>query len=391
MSTSEHRRGPVPGSAEVVVVGGGVMGAAVAFHLAETGVDVLLVERDELASGSSGKPLGGVRAQFSDPLNVALGAHSLRAYQDFGERPGADIGLEQVGYLFLLRTDAEVELFTASVAMQNAHGVPSRIIGPDEVQRLCPYVDPTRYVAAAYSPEDGFARPAAVVEGYVTAAERLGAHVRTGCDVTRIGTSGPRITDVRTTRGTVRTGTVVCCAGAWSQRVGALVGVDLPVEPLRRQIAFSPPLDPTPPRIPFTIDYGTTFYFHNAGDGLAVGIAEPDQDVGFAAAYDDEPLLAALRDAAATCAPALQGVPLDHGWAGLYEMTPDHNALIGEAPGVNRFLYATGFSGHGFLQAPAVGEVVRDLVLGSTPFLDVTAFRAERFAQAALLTEANII
>lgn len=388
---------PVPARAEVVVVGGGVMGASAAFHLAEQGADVLLLEAGELARGSSGKPVGGVRAQFSDPANVDLGLRSLELYEDFARRPGSAIGLEQPGYLFALPTDADVALFAASVAMQNARGVGSRIVDVVEARRLNPYLDPSRYVAAAYAPRDGWARPAAVVEGYVRAAERLGAAVRTHAPVTAVEPVGERL-EVTTARGTTSAAALVVCAGAWSRAVGRMAGVELPVEPVKRQIAFTAPLDPAPPRIPFTIDFGTTYYLHNADDPrtLLLGASDPATPAGFDTAYDPswEPF---LRDVAGRATPALADVELTGGWAGLYEMTPDHDALIGEASaGSGRVLYACGFSGHGFLQAPAVGEALADLYAGlaGTPAargVDVAAFDAGRFATHARRTEANII
>ncbi|MFF0626450.1 NAD(P)/FAD-dependent oxidoreductase [Streptomyces sp. NPDC004296] len=384
---------PLPSAADVVVVGGGVIGASIAFHLAEADAGrVLLLERDLPASGSSGKPLGGVRAQFSDPLNIRLGLRSLDAWRDFARRPGADIGLDTVGYLFLLGSEAERDTFTAGVEIQNAHGVPSRIITPRAARDLCPYIDPSTLVAAAFSPTDGYATPAAAVTGYLRAARRLGALVRTRCPVTAIDTADGHLTAVRTPHGTVRTRTVICCAGAWSGAVGALAGVTLPVTPLRRQIAFTGPLRPRPPRIPFTLDYGSTLYFHNDGaDGLLLGLSDPAQQPGYEREFSRE-WLTPFRAAAARRAPELAGAPITGGWAGLYEMTPDRNALIGEAPHPGRFLYATGFSGHGFLQAPAVGEIVRDLYLRREPFLDVGPLAATRFdGHRATRPEAHII
>ncbi len=381
----------------MVVIGGGVVGTSVAFHLAEDGADVVLLERDELGSGSSGKPIGGVRAQFSDPLNVALGARSLRAYETFDRRPGHDIGLQQVGYLFLLPTRADVDLFRDSVAMQNAQGVPSRLVDMAEACRLNQFVDPGRYEAAAFSPEDGWAYPGAVVTGYAEAARRLGATIATGTTVMGLAVTDGRLTGVRTQRGTVATTTVVCCAGAWSRTVGAMAGVHLPVEPVRRQIGFTGPVrrPAGSGRLPFTIDFGSTFYVHDTGGDAAadllLGIADPHQAPGFDRTYD-ESWLPLLRSAARVCTPALADVPVTRGWAGLYEMTPDHDAVIGEAAHVDRFLYATGFSGHGFLQAPAVGEVVRDLVARRRPAIDVTALSAERFGATEVVPrEAFII
>ncbi|WP_336921076.1 NAD(P)/FAD-dependent oxidoreductase [Aquipuribacter sp. SD81] len=380
----------LPSRADVVVVGGGVMGTSVAFHLAEAGVDVLLLERDGLASGSSGKPVGGVRAQFSDPVNVALGARSLRAFADFARRPGDDIGLRRVGYLFLLDDPAQLPVFEASLAVQHAHGVTSRLVDVAEATRLNPYVDGSRYLAAAWSPEDGWARPAAVVHGYAAAARRHGATVRTGTTVTGVEVRGGEVVAVATAAGTVRTSTVVCCAGAWSRTVGAMVGVDLPVEPLRRQIAFSAPLERSVIDRPFTIDATSTFYVHGADDGVLLGWADPDQPVGDERRYDPS-WLPRLRERARRCVPALADVPLVDGWAGLYEVTPDRNALVGEAPDVSRFLYAAGFSGHGFLQGPAVGEAVRDLVLGREPVVDVSSLDVARLATDRHVREVAIV
>ncbi|PNE41256.1 NAD(P)/FAD-dependent oxidoreductase [Streptomyces noursei] len=392
-SDPDPHSAPLPASADVVIIGGGVIGASIAFHLAEAGAGrVLLLERDLPASGSSGKPLGGVRAQFSDPLNIRLGVRSLAAWRDFARRPGADIGLDSVGYLFLLGDEAERDTFARGVEIQNSHGVPSRLLTPRAARDLCPYVDPGTLVAAAYSPTDGYATPKAAVVGYLRAARRLGATVRTRCPVTAINTADGHLTAVRTPHGTVRTPTVICCAGAWSAEVGALAGVTLPVTPLRRQIAFTGPLSPRPPRIPFTLDYASTLYFHNDGaDGLLVGLSDPAQQPGYAREFSRE-WLTPFRAAAARRAPALADLPVTGGWAGLYEMTPDRNALIGEAPHPGRFLYATGFSGHGFLQAPAVGEIVRDLYLRREPFLDVGPLAATRFdGRPAARPEAHII
>jgi len=383
-------RAPLPASADVVVIGGGVMGASVAFHLAEAGVGVALCERDQLASGSTSRAAGGVRAQFSDDLNIALGARSLAAFADFARRPGAEIDLRRVGYLFLLTTPEDVAAFEASIARQHEHGVPSRLLEPREAQRLSPLVEVGDVLAAAYSPEDGHATPEAVVHGYAAAARAHGAHVAVGCEVLDIAVRGGEIREVVTTRGTIATGTVVCAAGAWSQRCGALAGVDLPVTPLRRQILFTEPMDGLPARLPMTIDFATGFYFHREGPGLLMGMADPDETPGFKLETTDD-WIGPMLEVARRRAPRIADVGIRGGWAGLYEVTPDHNALIGEARDVARFLYATGFSGHGFLQGPAVGEIVRDLVLGRPPFLDVSALGAERFSRAAARPERHVV
>ncbi len=375
-------RPPLPERADVVIVGGGVVGTSIAFHLAEAGVPrVVLVERDALGSGSTSKAAGGVRAQFSDALNISLGARSLEAFGRFTERPGQDIDLRRVGYLFLLSRPEDVALFERSVALQNALGVPSRMLAVAEARALSPLISTDGLLAAAYSPEDGHVTPESVVLGYAAGARRHGAHLRTGCEVLAIERRDGELTAVVTSHGRIETATVICAAGAWSAAVGTMVGVDLPVTPYRRQVVVTEPVPGLPPVVPMTIDFATTFYFHREGAGLLMGMSDPEEPPGFVLERSDD-WLPRLGAALAERAPALLDIGLASGWAGLYEVTPDSNALLGEAPEVSRFLYATGFSGHGLLQGPAVGEVMRDLYLGREPFVDVAPLAVTRFARA---------
>ncbi|MGC9541205.1 NAD(P)/FAD-dependent oxidoreductase [Streptomyces sp. UG1] len=390
MSSSVFRT--VPTSADVVIIGGGVMGVSTAFHLAEAGVaNIVVVERGELGCGSSGKPIGGVRAQFSDPLNIELGSRSLRAYQEFPHRPGADIKLDTVGYLFLLDSAQQASDFEAGVRLQNSLDVPSRMISPAEAQRLCPYISTDGLVAAVYSPADGHCRPGLAVQGYARAAARAGVTIATHTTVSGIDTAGDRVTGVHTSHGRIACATVICTAGAWSAHIGDMVGLSLPVRPVRRQLAFTEPLAPPAPRIPFTIDFSSSAYFHNSDDGLLFGLADPGQEDGFDTTWTPE-WLELFRTVTRHRAPALAGMRTVGGWAGLYEVTPDHNALIGRCGELPGFLYAAGFSGHGFLQAPAVGEVVRDLYLEREPFTDISPLSADRFHLGAeIRPEAHVV
>lgn len=381
----------LPSRASVVIIGGGVMGLSTAYHLARAGVaDVVLVEKDQLGSGSTCKAAGGVRAQFSDAVNIELGARSLKAFETFKDTFDQEIDLHQVGYLFLLDRPDHVEAFAKNVALQNEIGVPSRMIEVAEAKALSPLIGTEGLLAAAYSPTDGHCTPESVVGGYAGAARRAGAHLATQCTVTAITSSGGSICEVVTERGTISTDTVICAAGAWSRDLGAMAGVELPVEPLRRQILTTEPIPGLDPRTPFTIDFTTSFYFHSEGRGLLLGMSDPDETPGFKLKESDA-WLTGLGEAIERRAPILSEVGLGAGWAGLYEMTPDHNALVGEAVGVSRFLYATGFSGHGFLMGPAIGEIMRDLYLGQTPVIDVSALTATRFAVAGYRPELNIV
>ena len=372
----EKSRAACPDQASVVVIGGGVIGLSAAYHLAASGVrDVVLVERDEYGSGSTSKAAGGVRAQFSDAVNIELGLRSLRTFETFREEFGQEIDLHQVGYLFLLDRPEHVELFEQSVSLQNELGVPSRMIDVAEANRLSPLVDTEGLLAAAYSPTDGHCTPESVVLGYAGAARRAGAQLLRGTTVEDIEHDGRTIGGVRTSSGTIRTETVVCAAGPWSAAIGAMAGVTLPVTPERREIVVTEAIPGLDPRTPFTIDFATSFYFHAEGQGLLMGMSDPE-------------LIPAAVDRRL---PSLSSVGVASGWAGLYETTPDHNGLIGEADGIDRFLYATGFSGHGFLMGPAVGEVVRDLYLGRAPVVDVSGLDVRRFHASGVRPELNIV
>jgi sarcosine oxidase subunit beta len=389
---------PLPARSEVVVVGGGVMGTSTAFHLAEAGVGVLLLERGQLAGGSTSKAAGGVRAQFSDPLNIVLGARGLEAFARFGERPGQQIDLHRNGYMFLLTRPDDVADFEAAVALQNDLGVPTRLLDAAGAAALAPGVRTDDVLAATFHPGDGYCAPEAVVLGYAAGARRHGATVRTGVEVVALDARGDGTTTVRTTAGDVTAEAVVCAAGPWSGAVGAMGGVELPVTPLRRQILVTEPLPEAvaatlPASMPMTIDAATTFYLHREGPGVLLGMSWTGEQPGFHHDLDDA-WMPDLTAAIEHRAPALLDVGVATGWAGLYEVTPDHNALLGEATARSdrgRFLYATGFSGHGFLQGPAVGEILRDLYLGRDPFVDVTPLSAGRFAAGSLRPERAIV
>jgi sarcosine oxidase, subunit beta len=383
-------RAPLPSGADVAIVGGGVVGVSAAFHLAEAGAEVVLLERGQLGGGSTSKAAGGLRAQFSDALNIAVAKRSLEAYKRFAQRPGWEIDYEEIGYLFVLSTEAEVEAFARSVALQNELGVPSRMITPAEAREISPLLAGDDILAASYCPTDAHATPESVVQGYASGARRHGAHIAVSTPVEAIDVADGVITGVRTPRGTVATGTVISAAGAWSRACGELAGVRLDVTPLRRQVLFTAPMADLPPKLPLTIDFATGFYFHREGRGLLTGMADPDELPGFSTETTDD-WIPALLAIAERRAPRLASAPIQGGWAGLYDMSPDHNAMIGEAKEVSRFLYATGFSGHGFLQGPATGEILRDLVLGRPPFVDVAPLSAERFERGVLAPEFHVV
>lgn len=380
-----------PTRARVVVIGGGVMGLSTAYNLAKQGVqDVVLVERGELGAGSTCKAAGGVRAQFSDAVNIELGMRSLEVFRNFPELFDQDIDLDECGYLFLLEREEDLRTFERNVELQRSMGLESRIISAEEAKELSPLISTEGLIAGVWSPEAGHCTPESVVQGYARAARALGVRIIRHCEVTDVVREGDTITAVETAQGSIATDTVVCCAGAWSRALGDMVGVDLPVDPVRRELLVTEPMPDLPAKVPFTIDFSTTMYFHREGPGLLVGMSNQDEEPGFSLEHTDE-WLEQVVEAAGRRVPVLEEVGMASRWAGLYEVTPDHNALIGEAEGVSRFLYATGFSGHGFLQGPAVGQVMAELYLGQTPSVDVTALHGRRFEGAGLRPEFNIV
>ena len=385
----------LPDYVDVVIVGGGVMGASTAFHLAEAGVSVLLCEKNELASGSTSKAAGGVRANFSDAFNVALGARSLDLFSRFQERPGYEIDLHRPGYLFALTKPEDVKLFESSTEIHKEFGVESKMLTPAEAALISPLLNVDDVLACSFTPNDGHCTPESVVIGYALGAKRLGAVVLTQTEVIEIELSGDEIVAVQTNHGRVKTNAVINCAGAWSPVIGQMVGLTLPVTPYRRELVITEPLnedfEDLPKSMPMTIDYSSSLYWHREGRGLLMGFSDKTNPPGFETTKDPE-FLEKLGEIAAKRAPRLLDIGIGRGWVGLYEVTPDHNAILGEFKKISRFFYATGFSGHGFLQGPAIGEILRDLYLDKEPFVDISPLSADRFASPNLLRpEFNIV
>jgi sarcosine oxidase, subunit beta len=323
-----------------------------------------------LASGSTSKSAGGIRAQFADELNVRIALRSLTEFEEMAE----EISFRDYGYLFLIDDESDLADFRRALVLQQSLGVPSRELTPAAALEIVPQLSPEGLVAATFCPRDGYATPEAVVQHY---ARESGATVVQGCAATGIDVRDGSVVAVETDRGRISTDTAVCCAGVWSKDVGALAGVELPVEGVARSMWFSPNDGGLPERLPLTIDFGTGFYFHREGPGVAFGGRER-----------------AIEDVAETAArrlPVLADLPVQSTWWGWYDVSPDWNALVGEAEEPSRFLYATGFSGHGFQQAPAVGEHLAELVTGREPTLDLSAFSATRFARGSMRPETFVV
>jgi sarcosine oxidase subunit beta len=364
--------------ADAVVIGGGVMGAAALRYLAELGCpQPLLLERDTLASGSTGHCAGGVRTLFSDELNVRVGVESIRRLQRFEEEVGEQLDLRLDGYLFLLDDPADVGRFEADLVHQAAAGIETRVLEPEEAREIVPQLAVEDLCGAVFNPIAGTVTPDLVVQGCVRRAAQLGARVEQSCPVERVVVEGGRVTGVESARGRIGTDRVILTAGVWSRELAATAGFDLPVEPERRFMYVTGEAPDFPERLPLTVDFSTSFYFHREGEGILFGGREQS--------LDD------LAPKAARRVPSLAELDVRHTMWGFYEMSPDHNALIGAAPEPAGLLYATGFSGHGFQQGLVVGEYLAQLALGLEPTFDLSQFDVQRFALGTARTELNVI
>ena len=374
-------------SADVVIIGGGCMGASVAFHLAKRGItNVVLVEREAmLGTGSTGRNAGGVRHQFSNEANIRLSIESIRLLEHFHEEVGYEIDFHQDGYLFLLSSPASVDAFRRNVVVQRACGIEVEWLDADEAARLAPGVNVEGVVGATFCSKDGIADPNGVTMGFAKAAQAMGVEIVRETEVTGIDVRAGRIGGVRTSRGTISTPIVVNAAGPHARQVGRLAGVDVPVDPFRRHIFIAQDFTATvPPTRIMVIDFDTTFYFHREGGGLLFGMGDPHEPPGFDTTVRWD-FLPEVTEVAVHRLPALGDASISHAWAGLYEMSPDANPLIGPAREVSGFFAINGFSGHGFQHSPAAGRILADLIAGRDPRFDLSPFAFDRFARAAAI------
>jgi sarcosine oxidase subunit beta len=373
-------------TAEVVIIGGGCMGASVAYHLARRGVtDVVLIERESLlGTGSTGRNAGGVRHQFSTGANIRLSIESILALERFADDVGADIDFHQDGYLFLLSTPESVETFTRNIALQQRLGVDVDWLSPDDAAKLAPGLSVDGILGASFCRRDGIADPNGVTMGFARAAQAAGVTIERDTEVTGVRLDAGRVAGVETTRGAIATPAVVNAAGPHARGIGRLAGLDLPVDPYRRHIFIAqPPAAAERWHVPasriMVIDFEAAFYFHREGTGLLFGMGDPRESSTFDLTVQWD-FLERVTPVAVARLPALADAAVTHAWTGLYEMTPDANPIIGAARDVPGFFLINGFSGHGFQHSPAAGRILADVITGRDPAFDLAPFALERFA-----------
>ncbi|TMK86617.1 MAG: FAD-binding oxidoreductase [Actinobacteria bacterium] len=381
-------------TADVVVIGGGVIGASAAYHLAEGGAGrVLLLERaGELGTGSTGACAGGFRHQFSSRVNILLSLASVPMITRFSEEHGLPLDVVQDGYLFLVRTNDAWRAFLAGVELQRSLGVEVEVLEPNQVGELLPGIALEGLVGATFGPKDGIADPSGLTNGYATLARRSGAEIRTGVEVQGVDTEGGRVTGVSTADGLISAGAVIDAAGPWASKVAATAGVDLPVEPIPRNVVVTGPFPGAPARRTLVIEAESTFYFHREGPGVLMGMGGRDEHASFDTRVDERFVADELLPTAVQSFPPLEAADLRFSWSGLYEMTPDRHPVIGEAPGVAGFYLANGFSGHGFQHGPIVGKLLAELIVdGAARSVDISSLGLGRFTSGHVVSEHHVV
>ena len=371
--------GKLKNFSDVVIVGGGIMGASAAYYLAKCGVsNVTLLERDLLAQATTGLSVGGIRQQFSHPANILLSQHSVRVFENFKDEFGEDIYFRKAGYLFLAQEEETWNDFLSSVETQRRLNVPVEVLSPEEIKRRWPYLRVDDLKGGTYGPEDGYADPYLVAMGFVDKARELGVRTLEKTEVTGFKIQGGRMRGVETTSGPISTPAVVNVAGPWAGEVARMAGLDLPVKPFRRQVFATCPFDAIPKPVPMVIDQDVTFYFRGEDPNIIMGMSDPDEPSSFNT-HVDRNFMERVTEAAVSRAPILEKAEIIRGWGGLYTITPDDNPIIGALPSIKGFFCAIGFSGHGFQHAPAVGFIMSELIMSGRSSFDLTPFAYDRF------------
>jgi sarcosine oxidase subunit beta len=398
-------------TADIVIIGSGIVGSSVAYHLAAQGcTSVLVIEREaHQGKGSTGKSMGGVRAQFSTSVNIQMSRFSIEFFSHFDEVIGHPADYRPHGYLFCATSERHLEYLKTNREKQLRHGVQSvDLVSREDIKRMVPQLRVDDVIGGTYCPTDGFVDPHSVMMGFMLKAREHGVRLWLDTSVTGIktershhgktGVSPPvpvegRIAGVMTTRGFVSTRVVVNAAGVWAAEVAKMAGAQLPVEPLRRQLVPTEPFDGLPKRFPMVIDMSTGFHFRREGKGILLAWNDQEETPGFKTDFDPS-FIEKILTHAAMRVPCLADAEVNprRAWAGLYEMTPDHHAIIGPAPNVKGLYFVNGFSGYGVMHSPASGRVAADMILrGHSDLIDATQLSVERFARGKLLEETAVL
>jgi sarcosine oxidase subunit beta len=380
-------------TADVVIIGGGIIGGSVAWHLArrQAGRIVVLEKEKHTGRGATAYSAGGIREQFSSEINIRMSHYSLDAYACFAEEMGQDIDYKKAGYMFLASSEETATALRRNVDLQNQVGVESRLITPQEAQERVRDLNIEDLLLAGFNARDGYVDPSSICQGYIQRARDLEVEFRTRSTVTDLQMDGDRVTGVVTDGGVIETDVVINAAGPYLREIGTMAGVDIPAHPYRRMLFITEKFSLSPQLVPLTIDMATGFYFRQEGEGLMIGLANAAESSSYDTTLDWDYLPTILEHALHRI-PTVENAEIGKGWAGLYDITPDHHALLGAFPERPNFYLAGGFSGHGVMHAPAAGRVISEIVVdGAATSIDVSVLAPTRVREEKLLHELNVI
>jgi len=382
-------------TAEVVIVGGGIIGLSIAYQLASRGMtDIVVLEKEDMCgTGSTGRCAGGFRHQFSTEVNIKLSLLSVKMLEAFSEQMDQPIDFHQDGYLFLLKDPADVEVFRRNSEIQRRFGIPVEFIKPEEVSRVLPNTDIKLddIIAATYCGKDGVSDPAGVTEGYRKNCVRLGVPIYTGQEVAGIDIRNGNVQGVRTRDHSISSGTVVNAAGPYAGVIGKMAGLEVPVVPLRRFIWTTKPFDRAPSRWTLVIDFSAGLYFHRESGGVLFGMGNREEGPTFDLSVDWN-FFDKVIEIAVDRFPPIAETAIKNAWAGSYETSPDAHPILGRHPELPGFVLANGFSGHGFQHAPAVGQLIAEEIIdGRAHTIDISPLSISRFAKEHTEVEKNVV
>ena len=384
-------------TADVVIIGGGIVGSSIAYQLTAAGCrNVLVVERETTqGKGSTGKSMGGVRAQFATPVNIQMSLYSIPFYSRFEDVMGHPSGYKSQGYLFVATRQAHLEYLRANFSRQKSLGLrTAELVDAENIRKMLPQLRSDDILGGSFCSTDGFVDPYSAMIGFVTKAIEQGANLWKNTEVVGITVDAHGIAGVKTAKGDVATRKAVNASGPWAAQVAKMAGVDLPVQPLRRMLVPSEPFNDFPHTSPMVIDMTNGFHFRPEGRGFLLAWNDPEETTGFKTDFENS-FIEKILTRAADRVPIFENLAVNpkRAWAGLYEMTPDHHAVLGTVAEVPGFFLANGFSGHGVMHAPATGKIVSDLILtGKTDVVDDAAVLGfQRFATGQLLHETAVL
>jgi sarcosine oxidase subunit beta len=374
-------------TADVVIIGGGIIGLSIAYYLGlKKSGKIVLFEKGQLGEGSTSRCVGGIRTQFSTEINIRFSLESLKTFEQFKEEFGVDPEFRRIGYLFLGTAEREIEVFKENTKLQKKFNIPVEYLKSDEIGSRWPFLRVDDVLGGTFCAWDGYAGPNEVLLGFASGAKRAGVRIHEGMEVIGISTAKGKIRSVKTRDHEIFTAVVVNAGGPYAASIGEMMGVRIPVKPLRRQIFITTPFHLADHPIPLTIDFHKGWYFRQEGDGLLLsGPLDVEPSFNLNTEYE---AMAEASENAMDRVPVLERARIARGWAGLYEISPDHHAILGRVPGVEGFILANGFSGHGFQHSPAVGKVISELIVGGKPTtIDISSLCIDRFEKGELMLE----